>query len=149
MSTKTMNGQVEILLVEDILDDVIMTKRALKKGKVSNNVNVVSNGVEALSYLRREESYADAPRPDLILLDLNMPKKDGREVLAEIKSDDQLKQIPVIVLTTSQAEQDILDAYSLHANCYIAKPVDLGEFMKIIDSLENFWFNIATTPPIE
>ncbi|HAL46904.1 MAG: response regulator [SAR202 cluster bacterium] len=144
-----MNGQVEILLVEDILDDVIMTKRALKKGKVSNNVNVVSNGVEALSYLRREESYADAPRPDLILLDLNMPKKDGREVLAEIKSDDQLKQIPVIVLTTSQAEQDILDAYSLHANCYIAKPVDLGEFMKIIDSLENFWFNIATTPPIE
>jgi len=149
LSTKTMNGQVEILLVEDILDDVIMTKRALKKGKVSNNVNVVSNGVEALSYLRREESYADAPRPDLILLDLNMPKKDGREVLAEIKSDDQLKQIPVIVLTTSQAEQDILDAYSLHANCYIAKPVDLGEFMKIIDSLENFWFNIATTPPIE
>src|ERR687884_1433856 len=116
---------IEILLVEDSPGDVRLTREALRDGKVRNNLSVVTDGVEALAFLRREGRYADAPRPDLILLDLNLPKKDGREVLAEIKADPNLRRIPVVVLTTSEAEQDIVETYNLHANCYVKKPVDL------------------------
>src|SRR5205823_9237839 len=122
---------VEILLVEDNAGDVRLTKEALKEGKVYNNLHWAKDGVEALEFLRREGKHAKAPRPDIILLDLNLPKKDGREVLSEIKSDDQLKHIPVVILTTSKAEEDVLRSYKLHANCYITKPVDLGKFIDI------------------
>jgi CheY-like chemotaxis protein len=137
---------VEILLVEDNPADVRLTIEGLKEGKVKNNLSVVENGVEALAFLRKQGKYADAVRPDLVLLDLNMPKKDGREVLAEIKADEQLRHIPVVVLTTSKAEQDILKAYSLHANCYITKPVDLDQFISIVESIEDFWFTIVKLP---
>ena len=137
---------VEILLVEDNPADVRLTIEGLKEGKVKNNLSVVENGVEALAFLRKQGKYADAVRPDLVLLDLNMPKKDGREVLAEIKADEQLRHIPVVVLTTSKAEQDILKAYSLHANCYITKPVDLDQFISVVESIEDFWFTIVKLP---
>ncbi len=137
---------VEILLVEDNPADVRLTIEGLKEGKVKNNLSVVENGVEALAFLRKQGKYADAMRPDLVLLDLNMPKKDGREVLAEIKADEELRHIPVVVLTTSKAEQDILKAYSLHANCYITKPVDLDQFISIVESIEDFWFTIVKLP---
>lgn len=146
MNTRRVEGAVEILLVEDNPGDVRLTVEALKEGKVHNNLSVVADGVEALAFLRRGRKYADAPRPDLILLDLNLPKKDGREVLAEIKADENLKRIPVIVLTTSQAEEDIFKAYDLNGNCYIVKPVDLEQFMKVVKSIEGFWLTIVKLP---
>ena len=137
---------IEILLVEDNPGDVRLTVEALKEGKVLNNLHVANDGAEAMSFLQREGRYADAVRPDLILLDLNLPKKDGREVLAEIKNEKELKRIPVVVLTTSRAEEDIIKTYDYHANCYITKPVDLDQFINVIKSIENFWFSIVTLP---
>ena len=137
---------IEILLVEDSPADVDLTREALEDAKVRNNLHVASDGVEALAFLRREGRYADAPHPDLILLDLNLPKKDGREVLAEIKADPLLRRIPVVVLTTSEAEQDILQSYDLHANCYVTKPVDLDAFMHVVRSIEDFWLAIVRLP---
>jgi CheY-like chemotaxis protein len=136
----------EILLVEDNQNDVLLTRRAFQQGRVLNNLSVTRDGVEAMDFLHRRNQFADAPRPDLILLDLNMPRKDGREVLAEIKSDDDLKHIPVVVLTTSEAEQDVLASYQLHANCYIVKPVDLGQFINALLKLEDFWLNVVKLP---
>jgi two-component system response regulator len=137
---------IEILLVEDNPGDVELTREALHDSKVHMNLSVVSDGVEALAFLRRQTRYADAPRPDLILLDLNLPRKDGRGVLAEIKADPELRQIPVVILTSSQAEQDILRAYELHANCYVTKPVDLDQFVTIVRSIEQFWFTVVKLP---
>ena len=137
---------IEILLVEDNPGDVRLTVEALKEGKVLNHVSTASDGEEALSFLRREKNYENAPRPDLILLDLNMPKKDGREVLAEIKSSDDFKRIPVVVLTTSKADDDIARTYDLHANCYITKPVDLEQFLDIVKTIEGFWLTIVKLP---
>lgn len=145
--TSVGNGRmVEILLVEDSPGDVRLTKEALREGKVRNTLHVVPDGVEALAFLRHEGRYAAVPRPDVILLDLNLPKKDGREVLAEIKEDDNLRRIPVVILTTSQDERDVLRAYELHANCYITKPVDLDQFIAVIQSIESFWLTIVTLP---
>jgi two-component system, chemotaxis family, response regulator Rcp1 len=138
---------IEILMVEDNPGDVRLTEEALKDSKVSNTLYVVEDGVAALNFLYRRDGYRDVPRPDLILLDLNLPKKNGREVLAEIKQDAQLKTIPVVILTTSQAEEDVLRAYSLHANCYITKPVDFSQFIKIVRTIEEFWLTIVTLPP--
>ena len=137
---------IEILLVEDSPSDVDLTREALEDTKVHNNLSVVGDGVEALAFLRREGRYADAPYPDLILLDLNLPKKDGREVLAEIKSDPELRRIPVVVLTTSEAEQDIVESYNLYANCYVKKPVDLDAFIQVVRSIDNFWLAIVKLP---
>jgi len=137
----------EILLVEDNPADVGLTREALDDAKVANRLTVVNDGVEAMAYLRREGKYANATRPDLILLDLNLPKKDGRSVLADVKADESLKRIPVVVLTTSAAEEDIYRAYGLHANCYICKPVDFGTFVMIVNSLESFWLSIVKLPP--
>lgn len=138
---------IEILLVEDNPGDVRLTVEALKDGKVSNRLSVVGDGVEAMAFLRREGRFANAPRPHLILLDLNLPKKDGREVLAEVKQDPNLKRIPVVILTTSQAEHDILRSYELHANAYITKPVDFEHFMGVVKSVEDFWLTIVKLPP--
>ena len=138
---------VEILLVEDNPGDVRLAKEALKDARVLNNLRIAKDGQEALDFLHREGNYTGAPHPDLILLDLNLPKKDGREVLAEIKTDKDLKRIPVVVLTTSKAEEDILRSYDLQANCYITKPVDLDEFIKVITSIKNFWLTIVKLPP--
>ena len=137
---------VEILLVEDNPGDVRLTQEVLRDGKVRNNMSVVMDGVDAISFLQQTGEYAGAPRPDIILLDLNLPKKDGREVLAEIKADPDLKNIPVVVLTTSSAEQDIFRSYDLHANCYITKPVDLDQFIRVIRSIEDFWLTIVKLP---
>jgi two-component system, chemotaxis family, response regulator Rcp1 len=137
---------VEILLVEDNPADVRLTRESFREGKVRNNLHVVSDGVEAMAWLRREGRHADAVRPDIILLDLNLPKKDGRAVLAEIKGDSDLARIPVIVLTISQSEQDIHKAYDLHANCYISKPINLDEFIRVIRSVEDFWLTIVKLP---
>jgi two-component system, chemotaxis family, response regulator Rcp1 len=137
---------IEILLVEDNPGDARLTLEAFKEGKVFNNLTVIGDGVEALAYLRRQSQYANSPQPDLILLDLNLPKKDGREVLAEIKEDERLKNIPVIVLTTSAAEEDIARAYSRHANCYITKPVDLDQFLRVVQSIESFWLSLVRLP---
>jgi two-component system response regulator len=137
---------VEILLVEDSPTDALLAQEALRGGKVWNNVHLVEDGEEALAFLHRAEPYAHVPRPDLILLDLNLPRKDGREVLAEIKADPSLKVIPVVVLTTSQDEEDILKAYGLYANCYITKPVDFQQFIEIVRSIEHFWFAVVTLP---
>jgi len=137
---------VEILLVEDNPGDVRLTKEALKEAKVINNLTVLKDGVEALAFLRRQGTYDNAITPHLILLDLNLPKKDGREVLAEIKADETLKRIPVVVLTTSQDEQDIFKSYNLHANCYVTKPVDLEQFMTVVKSIEDFWLGIVMLP---
>ena len=138
---------IEILMVEDNPGDVRLTVEALKEGKVRNNFHTVEDGVEALAFLRRQGRYADAPRPDLVLLDLNLPKKNGREVLAEIKQDPDLRRTPVVILTVSQAEQDILKSYNLHANCYITKPVDLDQFLQVVKSIENFWLTVVMLPP--
>ncbi|MCA1832396.1 MAG: response regulator [Actinomycetota bacterium] len=137
---------VEILLVEDNPGDVRLTREALKEAKMRNAVNVVGDGVEALAYLRREGRYAGATLPHLILLDLNLPKKDGREVLAEIKNDENLKRIPVVILTSSKAESDILATYNLHANCFVTKPVDLGQFMEVVKQIEGFWVTVVQLP---
>ena len=146
-ATRPEIGPVEILLVEDNPADVRLTWEALNSHRLWNNLSVVGDGEEAMAYVRREDKFAGATRPDLILLDLNMPKKDGREVLAEIKADAGLKLIPVVVLTTSADEEDILKAYELHANCYITKPVDLRHFMKAVKSIEDFWFAVVRLPP--
>jgi len=137
---------VEILLVEDNPGDVRLTQEALKDNKVHNHLHVVGDGVEALAFLRGEGRYAGSPRPDLILLDLNLPRKDGREVLAEIKADTELRRIPVVVLTTSKAEEDILRAYDLSANCYITKPVDFDQFIRVVRSIEDFWLAMVKLP---
>jgi len=137
---------VEILLVEDSPSDTDLTIEALKEAKVRNHLSIVDNGMEALEFLRRQGKYQEAPRPDLIMLDLNLPRKDGREVLAEIKSDDSLKTIPVVILTTSRAEQDVLQAYQYHANCYITKPVDFDQFLNVVRSIESFWLMLVTLP---
>ena len=138
---------VKILLVEDNPGDVRLTQEVLKDGQYQYDLEVVADGEEALSYLfKRGEKYANATTPDIIFLDLNLPRKDGREVLAEIKSHDKVKHIPVVVLTTSEAEPDIMHSYQLHANCYITKPVDINRFNEVIRGIENFWFNIVTLP---
>ena len=138
---------IEILMVEDNPGDVRLTREALKGGKVWNRLNVVEDGEAAMDYLHRRPPFENAPRPDVVLLDLNLPKKDGREVLAEIKSDPSLKVIPVVVLTTSQSEEDVLRAYHLNANCYVTKPVDLHQFNRIVQAIEDFWLTIVTLPP--
>ena len=138
---------IEILLVEDNPADVRLVQEAMKEGKVLNHISVARDGMEAIAFLHRQGRYGSAPRPDIILLDLNLPKKDGREVLAEIKGSSTLRQIPVVVLTSSQAEKDILKSYHLNANCYISKPVDLDQFIEVVKSLENFWFSIVKLPP--
>jgi chemotaxis family two-component system response regulator Rcp1 len=138
---------VSILLVEDNPGDVRLTAEALKEAKVHNTLHVVEDGAEAMDFLRRAGRYGNAPRPDVVLLDLNLPKKDGRQVLAEMKADEGLKRIPVVILTTSQAEQDILTTYNLHANCYITKPVDLDQFIKVVQIIEEFWLCIVKLPP--
>jgi chemotaxis family two-component system response regulator Rcp1 len=137
---------IEILLVEDNPGDVRLTREALAEAKVRNNLAVANDGVDALAYLRRESPHENATRPDLVLLDLNLPRKDGREVLAEIKADPVLRRLPVVVLTTSTAEQDILESYNLYANCYITKPVDLDQFLGIVTSIEDFWLTIVKLP---
>ena len=143
---ETIYETVEILLVEDNPGDVRLTQEVLRDGRVRNNMSVAKDGVDAISFLRQTGAYAGAPRPDIILLDLNLPKKDGREVLADIKADPDLKHIPVVVLTTSSAEQDIVRSYGLHANCYITKPVDLDQFIRVIRSIEDFWLTIVKLP---
>lgn len=147
MNSESYGTPIEILLVEDNPADVRLTVEAFKEVKLSNNLNVVEDGVEAMAFLRREGKYGDVPRPDIILLDLNLPRKSGREVLEEIKTDQNLKRIPVVILTMSNAEEDILKTYNLHANCYITKPVDLNQFIKIVKSIENFWLSIVKLPP--
>ena len=138
---------VEILLVEDNPGDVRLTQEALKESKICNHLSVVTDGVEAVEYLRQEGRFAQAVRPDLILLDLNLPRKNGREVLAEIKEDQDLRRIPVVVLTISQDEEDVFKAYNLHANCYVNKPLDLNRFLKVVQSIEDFWLTIVKLPP--
>jgi chemotaxis family two-component system response regulator Rcp1 len=137
---------IVILMVEDSPSDALLAREALEQAKLRNSLHVVEDGVEALAFLRREGQYANVPSPHLILLDLNLPKKDGREVLAEIKADVSLCMIPVVVLTTSKAEDDILKAYGLHANCYIVKPVDFVQFMEVVRSIEHFWFTVVALP---
>jgi len=141
------NRPVEILLVEDNPGDERLTREALKEGKVYNNLHWVKDGVEAMDFLNRKGKYKDVPRPDIVLLDLNLPKKDGREVLQEIKTDPDLKRIPVVVLTTSKAEEDVMKTYNLHANCYVTKPVDLEKFIVVVRSIDVFWLTIVTLPP--
>jgi CheY-like chemotaxis protein len=141
------NRPVEILLVEDNPGDERLTREALKEGKVYNNLHWVKDGVEAMEFLRRQGKYKNVPRPDIVLLDLNLPKKDGREVLHEIKTDSDLKRIPVVVLTTSKAEEDVMKTYNLHANCYVTKPVDLEKFIVVVKSIDIFWLTIVTLPP--
>ena len=142
-----MSGKpIEILLVEDNPADVRLTQEALREGKVANNLHVARDGVEALEFLRRQGKFAGSPRPDLVLLDLNLPRKDGREVLAQVKDDNELKTIPIVVLTTSSAEIDILKSYSLHANCYITKPVDLEQFVKVVRTIDDFWLTVVRLP---
>jgi len=138
---------VEILLAEDNPGDVKLTEKALQMGNVLNNLHVVTDGVEAMAYLRQEGEYESSPRPDLLLLDLNMPRMDGQEVLAEMKSDDDLRRIPVVVLTSSEAEEDIVESYDLHANAYLTKPVDFDGFVDIVSSIEEFWLGVVKRPP--
>jgi two-component system, chemotaxis family, response regulator Rcp1 len=140
---------IDILLVEDNPADVRLTQEAMRDSKLLNRLTVVPDGVEAMAYLKREREYSNATRPDLILLDLNLPKKDGREVLAELKADENLKSIPVVVLTTSEAHTDIVKSYNLHANCYISKPVELEKFLYIVRVIENFWFGIVKLPSLK
>ena len=150
METPTTNPDlgrpIEILLVEDSPSDTDLTVAALAAAKVTNRLSIVEDGVQAMEFLHRQGPYAQAPRPDLILLDLNLPRKDGREVLAEIRADEKLTAIPVVVLTTSQAEQDVLRAYALHANCYITKPVDFQQFLEVIEAIEGFWLSVVKLP---
>ena len=147
MTTEMQARPVELLLVEDSPGDVRLTIEALKEGRVINHLMVVHDGEEAVALLRRQGQYANAARPDLILLDLNLPRKSGMEVLAEIKADPDLKRIPVVVLTTSQAEEDVLRSYELHANCYIVKPVDLDQFMSVVQAIKSFWLALVVLPP--
>ncbi len=147
MSRENPGKLVEILLVEDNPGDVRLIIESFKEGKLCNNLRVVEDGEEAMAFLHKEVGYSMVPRPDLILLDLNMPKKDGHEVLAEIKEDPDLRSIPVVVLTTSDAEKDIFKTYDLHANCYITKPVDLEQFIKIVKFIKDFWLSIVKLPP--
>ncbi len=146
MSATTFGKPVDILLVEDTPGDVDLTREALENSKIRNTLNVAVDGEEAMAFLRGTGKHAGAPRPDLILLDLNLPKKDGREVLAEIKADEDLKRIPVVILTTSQAEEDIFRSYNLHANCYITKPIDLHQFLHVVKAIEDFWLTIVRLP---
>ena len=144
---KRIDGRpIDILMVEDNPGDIRLTLEALKENKMNNALHVAKDGVQAMAFLRQEGEYADAPRPDLILLDLNLPRKDGREVLAEIKADPSLMRIPVVILTTSQAEEDILRSYNLHANCFVTKPVDLDQFIRVVQSIEQFWLTIVKLP---
>ena len=147
MTSKTSIKPIEILLVEDNEADVRLTREGLKESKVHSRLSVVEDGTEAMAFMNREGKYADAPRPDLILLDLNLPKKNGTEVLAEIKEHSDFKRIPVVVMTISKAEEDILKSYNLHANCYITKPVDLKQFMQVVKQIDDFWFTIVKLPP--
>jgi two-component system response regulator len=151
MSEQIMNPQlarpIEILLVEDSPSDTDLTVAALSAAKVANRLSVVEDGVQAMEFLRRQGVYAQAPRPDLILLDLNLPRKDGREVLAELKADNSLRAIPVVVLTTSQAEKDVLQAYTLQASCYVTKPVDFQQFLEVVKAVEGFWLTVVKLPP--
>ena len=141
-----MSRPIEILLVEDSLGDIRLTREAFKEGKLANNLHVVHDGEAALAFLRREGPHQQAVRPDLVLLDLNLPKKDGREVLAAIKTDDNLKRIPVVILTTSKADKDILQSYDLNVNCYITKPVDMTQFIDVVKAIDHFWFTIVALP---
>lgn len=140
-------GAIEILLVEDSPGDIRLTKESFKESKFLHKLNVVMDGVEAMDFLNKREPYTDVSTPDLILLDLNLPKKDGREVLKEIKSDPKLQQIPVIVLTTSESREDVAKSYNLHANCYMVKPVSFEQFVVVVRSIENFWFHLVKLPP--
>lgn len=146
MSKEWKGTPVEILLVEDNPGDVRLTQEALKDAKVKNNLSVVVNGADALAFLKREGDYIQAPQPDLILLDLNLPVKSGMEVLKEIKADGAFRSIPVVILTTSEAEEDILKAYNLNANCYVTKPLDINQFVKVVKSIEDFWLTIVKLP---
>ena len=147
MITKSLPRYVEILLVEDSPADILLTREAFKNNKLVNAIHVAEDGIQALDFLYKRGKYASAPRPDLILLDLNLPRKNGREVLAEIKADDNLRSIPIVVLTTSNDDGDILKAYNLNANCYVVKPVGFENFMKAIQSIRHFWFSVVTLPP--
>jgi chemotaxis family two-component system response regulator Rcp1 len=146
MMNATRGEPIEILLVEDNPDDADLTLGALREGRVRNRVSVVDDGVEALAFLYRQGRHLQAPRPDLILLDLNLPRKNGREVLAEIKQDPDLRRIPVVIMTSSDDEKDILAAYDLHVNCYVTKPVDLDQFIKVVQSIEHFWLSVVKLP---
>ena len=146
MSTPNNCHPIEILLVEDNPGDVRLTQEAVRETKVHNNLHVVTNGYDAMAFLHHEGRFAEVPRPDLILLDLNMPGMDGREVLRQVKSDDKLRRIPVVIITSSQAEEDILRAYDLQASCYVTKPVDLDQFVKVVKSIEDFWLTIVKLP---
>jgi CheY-like chemotaxis protein len=147
MSAEATGRAIEILLVEDNEGDARLAQEGLKDAKVHNRITWVRDGVEALAYLKREGKYEGAIRPDVILLDLNLPRKDGREVLAEVKQDDSLKRIPIVILTVSEAEEDIVRSYDLHANCYVRKPIDLDQFMKVVGSIEDFWLTVVKLPP--
>lgn len=147
MADQNLMKPIQILLVEDNVADIRLTQEALKEEKLYNNLSIVNDGVEAMAFLHRQGKYAEAVQPDLILLDLNLPRKDGREVLEEIKNDPDLKLIPVVVLTISEAEKDILVSYKLHANCYIVKPLNLDQFSTVVKSIEEFWLSIVKLPP--
>ncbi|MBS2132307.1 response regulator (plasmid) [Burkholderia thailandensis] len=148
MPSRVADDLIHILLVEDSPTDVMMTREALEYHKVLNPLHVAADGVAAMEYLRREGKYYDAPRPGLIILDLNLPRKSGREVLQELKADPELMRIPVVVLTTSKSEEDVARAYGLHANCYVTKPVDFAKFTEVVRSISDFWFGIVTLPPV-
>ena len=147
LNSNGMDGTLEILLVEDNPADARLTREVFEGGRLSTHLNIVADGEQALAFLRREGIYEAAPRPKLVLLDLNLPRKDGREVLAEVKSDEALQHIPVVVLTTSKAEEDVLRTYNLHANCYVTKPVDLEKFIVVVKSIDVFWLTVVTLPP--
>jgi two-component system, chemotaxis family, response regulator Rcp1 len=146
MNEKNSVEPIDILLVEDHEGDARLAREAMRDSKIRNTLHHVFDGEKAIEFLRRQGKYSDAPRPDLILLDLNLPKKDGRQVLAEIKMDENLKRIPVVILTVSSAEEDILKSYNLHANCYITKPIDLEQFLKVVKAIEDFWLTIVKLP---
>jgi len=147
MNTSIASRPIVILMVEDNPTDILIAKEGLLSAKMLNTLHVADDGIEAMKFLRQQGKYAGAPRPDLILLDLNMPRKNGQEVLAEIKADDNLRNIPVVVLTTSMAEKDITKSYGLHANCYITKPVDFDQFVNVVQTIQDFWFSVVTLPP--
>lgn len=147
MITKSLPRHIEILLVEDSPADILLTREAFEQNKLVNAIHVVEDGVQAMDFLYKRGEYASVPRPDLILLDLNLPRKNGREVLAEIKADPDLRLIPIVVLTTSSADEDILKAYNLNANCYVVKPVGFDNFMEAVQSIRHFWFSVVTLPP--
>lgn len=146
MITKSLPRHIEILLVEDSPADILLTREAFEESRIVNTLHVVEDGVQAMDYLHKRGAHASAPRPDLILLDLNLPRKNGREVLAEIKADPNLRKIPIVVLTTSSADEDIFRAYDLNANCYVVKPVGFENFMEAMQSIRHFWFSVVTLP---